>query len=199
MTPRRNEGQITAGADVICQARTRLGIRPVVLIGLMGAGKTSIGKRLAARLDLPFSDADQEIEKAAGKTIAEIFEEDGETCFRDGERRVIARLLEGGAIVLSTGGGAFMNKETRDRIAANGISVWLKADIEVLMQRVSRRDNRPLLKNNPRAVMERLILERYPVYALADITVDSRDVPHEVIVDEIILALATNPKLATAS
>jgi shikimate kinase len=199
MTPRRNEGQMIAGSEIIRQARTRLGLRPVVLIGLMGAGKTSIGKRLASRLELPFSDADQEIEKAAGKTIAEIFDEDGETCFRDGERRVIARLLDGGARVLSTGGGAFMNKETRDRIAAKGISVWLKADIEILMQRVSRRDNRPLLKHNPRAVMERLILERYPVYALADIMIDSRDVVHEVIVDEIILALATSPKLATAS
>jgi shikimate kinase len=187
-------------SEKVGQARMRLGERPIVLIGVMGAGKTSIGKRLATRLDLPFTDADQEIEDAAGKTISEIFEEDGEECFRDGERRVIARLLEGGAKVLSTGGGAFMNEETRNRIAAKGISVWLKADIDVLMERVMRRDTRPLLKNNsPRAVMERLIEERYPVYALADITVVSRDVSHEVILNEIIAALISSPKLEKPS
>lgn len=187
-------------AETIRQARVRLGHRAVVLIGLMGAGKSAIGKRLAARLDFPFSDADHEIEEAAGKTIPEIFTEDGEAYFRDGERRVIARLLETGPKVLATGGGAFMHKETRDRIAAAGISVWLKAELDILMQRVHRRDNRPLLKTgDPRAVMERLIAERYPVYALADITVISRDVAHETIVDEIISALATCPKLAAAS
>ena len=187
-------------SEKIRLARKRLGERPIVLIGIMGAGKTSIGKRLATRLDLPFTDADQEIEDAAGKTISEIFEEDGEDCFRDGERRVIARLLEGGAKVLSTGGGAFMNEETRNRIAAKGISVWLKADIDVLMERVMRRDTRPLLKNNnPRAVMERLIEERYPIYAFADITVVSRDVSHEVILNEIIAALISSPKLEKPS
>jgi len=187
-------------AEAIRQARFRLGFRAVVLIGLMGAGKSAIGKRLAGRLDIPFCDADQEIETAAGKTISEIFAENGEPYFRDGERRVIGRLLDGGAKVLATGGGAFMNKETRDRIAATGISVWLKADLDILMQRVHRRDNRPLLKTaDPRAVMERLIAERYPIYALADITINSRDVAHDTIVDEIISALVTCPKLAAAS
>ena len=169
--------------------------RPLVLIGLMGAGKSAIGKRLAATLDLPFADADQEIEAAAGKTINEIFEENGEDYFRDGERRVIARLLSEGGKVLATGGGAFMNEETRQRIAETGISVWLKADLNVLMSRVSRRDTRPLLRAaDPRAVMENLIAERYPVYAFADVTVISRDVPHEVIVGEIIEAVAACPK-----
>ena len=164
----------------------------------MGAGKSAIGRRLAATLDLPFADADQEIEMAAGKSINEIFAENGEAYFRDGERRVIARLLDGGCKVLATGGGAFMNSETQERIGASGISVWLKADLDLLMSRVSRRDNRPLLRaNDPRAVMEKLIAERYPVYAHADITVRSRDVAHEVIVDEIIAAIESCPKLVT--
>ncbi len=187
-------------AETIRLTRAGLGFRSIVLIGLMGAGKSAIGKRLATRLEIPFTDADQEIEAAAGKTISEIFAEDGEAFFRDGERRVIARLLEGGPKVLATGGGAFMNEETRNRIAASGLSVWLNAGIDILMQRVHRRDNRPLLKTgDPRAVMERLIAERYPVYALADVAVVSRDVAHETIVDEIISALATCPKLAAAS
>ncbi len=187
-------------AEMIRLTRARLGSRSIVLIGLMGAGKSAIGKRLAAKLDIPFTDADQEIEAAAGKTINEIFAEDGEAFFRDGERRVIARLLESGPKVLATGGGAFMNEETRDRVDAGGVSVWLNATLETLMQRVHRRDNRPLLKTgDPHAVMERLIAERYPVYALADIAVVSRDVAHETIVDEIISALATCPKLTAAS
>lgn len=162
----------------------------------MGAGKSAIGRRLAVTLDLPFADADQEIEMAADKTINEIFAENGEAYFRDGERRVIARLLDGGCKVLATGGGAFMNAETRERIAVSGVSVWLKADLDLLMHRVSRRDTRPLLRaNDPRAVMERLIAERYPVYASADITVRSRDVAHEVIIEEIIAAVETCPKL----
>jgi shikimate kinase len=167
----------------------------LVLIGLMGAGKSAIGKRLAAALDVPFADADHEIEMAAGKIIAEIFEENGEAYFRDGERRVIARLLKEGGKVLATGGGAFMNADTRSRIAETGISIWLKAELNLLMSRVSRRETRPLLRTaDPRAVMERLIAERYPVYAHADITVISRDVPHEVIVNEIIEAIAACPK-----
>ncbi len=171
--------------------------RPLVLIGLMGAGKTSIGKRLAATLDVPFSDADQEIEKAAGKTINEIFAENGEAYFRDGERRVIARLLGEGGKVLATGGGAFMNPETRARIAECGISVWLKAELDLLMNRVTRRDTRPLLRStDPRTVMQNLIADRYPVYALADITIDSRDVAHDIIVSEIIEAVAKCPKCA---
>jgi shikimate kinase len=164
----------------------------------MGAGKSAIGRRLAVTMDLPFADADQEIELAAGKTINEIFAENGEAYFRDGERRVIGRLLDSGCKVLATGGGAFMNAETQERVAASGISVWLKADLDLLMHRVSRRDNRPLLRAaDPRAVMEKLIADRYPVYARADVTVRSRDVAHEVIVDEIIAAVEACPKLAT--
>jgi len=171
---------------------------PLVLIGLMGAGKTSIGKRLATALNVPFSDADQEIEKAAGKTINDIFQEDGEAFFRDGERRVISRLLQEGGKVLATGGGAFMNAETRRCIAQHGISVWLKADLDLLMARVARRDTRPLLRtDDPRSVMAKLIDERYPYYAKADITVQSRDVPHDVIVDEIITAVADCDKCAS--
>ncbi len=163
---------------------------PLVLIGLMGAGKTSIGKRLASALELPFSDADHEIEKAAGKTINEIFEEDGEAFFRDGERRVIARLLGGDAKILATGGGAFMNEQTRQHIAESAISIWLKADLETLLARVSRRDTRPLLRtSDPCSVMTKLMDERYPIYAKADITIISRDVPHEIIVQEIIDAV----------
>jgi shikimate kinase len=162
----------------------------------MGAGKSAIGRRLAITLGLPFADADHEIEVAAGKTINEIFSENGEAYFRDGERRVIARLLEDGGKVLATGGGAFMNAETRERIGASGISVWLKADLDLLMHRVSRRDTRPLLRSaDPRAVMEKLIAERHPIYMQADITVRSRDVAHEVIVEEIIAAVETCPKL----
>ncbi len=161
-----------------------------MLVGLMGAGKSSVGRRLAAALNVSFSDADQEIEKAAGKSIVEIFEDDGEDFFRDGERRVISRLLREGGRILATGGGAFINQETRRHIDEVGISVWLKADLDILMSRLGRRDTRPLLKtSDPRAVMERLIAERYPVYALADIVIDSRDVPHEVIVQEIIEAV----------
>jgi shikimate kinase len=185
---------MTASIDSI---RRYVKKHPLVLIGLMGAGKSSVGKRLATTLDIPFSDADQEIEKAAGKSISEIFEEDGEAFFRDGERRVIARLLGEGGKVLATGGGAFMNEETRRHIAECGISVWLKADLDILMNRVSRRDTRPLLKTpDPRGVMKALIDERYPVYALADITIESRDVAHEVIVDEIIDAVGRCEKLS---
>jgi shikimate kinase len=168
-----------------------LGERSVVLIGLMGAGKTAIGRRLATRLGLKFVDADNEIEQAAGKSISDIFADHGEAHFRDGERRVIARLLNEGPQVLATGGGAYMNDETRETISNSGVSVWLKADLKVLMERVVRRDHRPLLKtDNPEDVMKRLMDERYPVYASSDITVKSRDVPHEVIVGEIIDAMA---------
>ena len=164
--------------------------RSVVLVGLMGAGKTSIGKRLAARMQLPFRDADREIEDAAGKSITEIFADHGESYFREGERKVIERLLNDGPQVLATGGGAFIDDKTRTSIAETGISVWLNADLEVLMERVSRRSHRPLLHtDDPAAVMRRLIDERYPVYRQADVVVKSRAVPHEVIVDEIIEAL----------
>ena len=171
--------------------RKCLGSSSVVLIGLMGAGKTAIGRRLANRLGFNFIDADTEIEQAAGKSISDIFSDHGEAHFRNGERRVITRLLGDGPQVLATGGGAYMNDETRKTISEYGISVWLKADFKVLMERVVRRDHRPLLKTkDPNAVMKRLMDERYPVYSSSDITVRSRDVPHEVIVDEIMAALA---------
>lgn len=164
-----------------------LGPRSIVLVGMMGSGKSSIGRRLAARLTIPFVDADSEIEAAAGMSIAEIFEAHGEPYFRAGEMRVIARLLDHGPQVLATGGGAFMNKETRALIRSKGISVWLKAELDVLLKRIKRRTDRPLLKtDDPAATLNALIAERYPVYAEADITVHSRDVPHEIIVDEIL-------------
>lgn len=170
--------------------RDGLGERSVVLIGLMGAGKTAIGRRLASRLGLKFVDADREIERAAGKSIPDIFADHGEPYFRDGERRVIARLLRSGPQVLATGGGAYMDEETRETIKRTGVSVWLNAELELLMERVSRRDNRPLLKtDDPEAVMRRLMEERYPVYASADIMVMSRDMPHDVMVGEIIAAI----------
>jgi len=163
--------------------------RTIVLVGLMGAGKTNIGRRLAQRLALPFVDADAEIERAAGETIEEIFERRGESAFREGERKVIARLLADPPHVLATGGGAFMDPETRERIRARGLSVWLKADLELLLARVSRRSNRPLLKENPRATLARLIEQRYPVYAEAEITVESVDGPPEATVERVLAAL----------
>ena len=171
--------------------RERLGIQPIVLVGLMGAGKTSVGRRLAEKLDIPFIDADHEIELAAGKSIAEIFADHGEPYFREGERRVIARLLGGGAKVLATGGGAYINGETRSRIQKEGVSVWLKAPLALLMKRVMKRQDRPLLKTEePEAVMRGLIDKRYPVYGLADIIVESRDVQHGQMVNDVIRALA---------
>jgi shikimate kinase len=172
------------------QLRELLGARSIVLVGLMGAGKTAIGRLLAKRLRLPFVDADHEIETAAGMSISEIFAKHGEAHFRDGERRVIERLLQAGPQVLATGGGAFMNAETRAAIGERGISLWLKADLDVLMERVSRKNNRPLLQtDDPRAVMQRLLETRYPVYGLADCFVVSRDVAQTVIVDEAIGSL----------
>ena len=165
--------------------------RSLVLVGMMGAGKSSIGRRLAARLEIPFVDADAEIERAAGMTISDIFAKHGETSFRSGEARVIARLLEAGPQVLATGGGAFMNTDTRVLIGQKGISIWLKADYDILMRRIRRRNDRPLLNTeNPADTLKRLIEERYPVYGLADVTVHSRDVPHDTIVDEILAAVA---------
>ena len=169
-----------------------LGARVIVLVGMMGAGKSTVGRRLAARLHLPFVDADVEIEAAhAGMTIPEIFAEHGEPYFRDGEARVIARLLDGGPGVLATGGGAWMRGETRERIRAKGVSIWLKAEPDVLLRRVKRRSDRPLLQtDDPAAIIDRLVAERYPVYAEADLTLLSREVPHDRIVDECIAALA---------
>jgi shikimate kinase len=170
--------------------RRRLGKRTIVLVGLMGAGKSTVGRRLAARLGLPFKDADQEIEAAAGMSIPEIFAAHGEAYFRDGERRVIARLLQEGPAVLATGGGAYMNPETRTRIAEVGISLWLRADFEVLMRRVRKRSNRPLLQNpDPEGTMRRLMDTRHPIYALADIVVDSREIPHDKVVQDALCAL----------
>jgi len=169
----------------------QLGTRSLVLVGLMGAGKSTVGRRLAQTLKLPFRDADHEIEAAAGMTIPEIFAIHGEEHFRDGERRVIARLLQEGPIVLATGGGAFMNEETRQRIAENGISIWLKADLDVLMRRVRKRSTRPLLQNpDPEGTMRRLMDLRYPVYATADITIDSHEAPHDKVVAEVVRAVS---------
>jgi shikimate kinase len=168
-----------------------LGARSVVLVGMMGAGKSSIGRRLAGRLGIPFVDADNEIEVAASMSIPDIFSTYGEAHFRSGETRVIARLLEGGPQVLATGGGAFMNPDTRTAIAAHGVSVWLNAEFDVLMRRIKRRQDRPLLKTeDPGETLRALMAERYPVYAQADITIQSREVPHDKIVDEIVGALA---------
>jgi shikimate kinase len=168
------------------------GDRTIVLVGLMGAGKTSIGRRLAEKMNLHFVDADHEIERAAGKSIPDIFAEHGEAHFRDGERKVIARLLENGKQVLATGGGAFMNEDTRSAIKQHAISIWLKADLQLLLKRVGKRGGRPLLENNdPAEVLQSLIDKRYPVYAEADITVESADVQHTAMVNEVIHALAS--------
>jgi shikimate kinase len=173
--------------------RERLGHKSIVLVGLMGAGKSTVGKKLATLVELPFFDADHEIEKVSTMTIPELFESYGEAEFRDLERRVIARMLEEGPIVLATGGGAYMNDQTRRTIASEGVSLWLKAELDVLMARVVRKHNRPLLKNdNPRGVMERLITERYPVYALADLTINSREEKKEVIAFEAMQAIASH-------
>jgi shikimate kinase len=164
--------------------------RSIVLIGLMGAGKSNIGRRLAARLRLPFIDADTEIEAAAGESIEEIFQRYGEPYFRAGERRVIARLLDGPPHVLATGGGAFMDAQTRARIRQRGISIWLRADLDLLLARVGRRENRPLLKNGDRrAILAGLIEQRHPIYAEADLIVDSIDGPPELTLAQVIAAL----------
>ncbi len=162
----------------------------IVLVGLMGAGKSTVGRRLAARLGMKFRDADNEIEAAAGMSIPDIFAAYGEAHFRDGERRVIDRLLQEETMVLATGGGAYMDPATRASIRDNAVSVWLRADLDTLMRRVRKRSNRPLLQNaDPEAVMRRLIDERYPVYAEADVVVESREGPHEAVVEAIVAAL----------
>lgn len=162
-----------------------LGSRSVVLVGMMGAGKSSIGRRLAQRLGLPFVDADNEIESAAGMTIPEIFEKHGEPYFRAGEARVIARLLDQGPQVLATGGGAVMDPQTRELIRDKAVSIWLKADIEVLLKRTKRRSDRPLVDR-----IKDLMPQREPIYALSDLVVQSRDEPHEIIIDEIMAVLS---------
>jgi shikimate kinase len=183
--------QAPASTPQEAELAAALGRRSIVLVGMMGAGKSTIGRRLAARLRLPFLDADIEIEAAhAGMTIPEIFVTHGEPYFRDGEARVIARLLDNGPSVIATGGGAFMREETRNRIRDKAVSIWLKADADVIMKRVKRRADRPLLQTeDPAATVSRLLEAREPVYQGADLTIWSRDVPHERIVDECIDAL----------
>lgn len=181
-----------SGADAARVERIRagLGSRNIILVGMMGAGKTSIGRRLATTLHLNFVDADSEIEKAANLTIPEIFSSYGEEHFREGERRVVARLLADGPKVLATGGGAFMSEETRRACATHGVTIWLKADAAVLFERVKKKGNRPLLqRSNPEAVLRDLLAEREPVYAQADVTVLSRDGPHVALVSEVLDAL----------
>ena len=188
---KHRDAGMTARAQAI---RSALGTRSIVMVGLMGCGKSSVGRRLSQFLELPFVDADEEIEAAAGKTINEIFADHGESHFRDGERKVIARLLMHGPQVLATGGGAFMNAVTRQNVKNSAVSVWLRADLPILMRRVMRRDNRPLLKNvDPEARMRELMAERYPIYAEADIIAESREVPHDTIVEEIIALLLSGP------
>jgi shikimate kinase len=180
------------GPDDAARDETGTGdkMRSLVLVGLMGAGKSSVGRRLAQVIGFDFVDADTEIEKAAGATIPEIFADHGEAAFRDGERKVIARLLEQPSTVLATGGGAYMNTETRQRIRSRGISIWLKADLDVLVKRCARRGHRPLLQNGDmRTTLARLMDERYPVYAEADITVISADGPHDDVVAQILQLL----------
>jgi shikimate kinase len=191
----KNEEAQAASAVAV---RARLGARSLVLVGMPGSGKSAVGRRLAARLDLSFVDADEEIERAAGKPITDIFKDHGEPYFREGERKVIARLLSGGPQVLATGGGALLSAETRENIRRSGISIWLKADLPVLVRRVLKRNNRPLLEKDPERVMRELMEARHHLYAGADITVESRDLPHDTIVGEIVDALAASPLLAAA-
>jgi shikimate kinase / 3-dehydroquinate synthase len=182
--------------EKLSDIRTTLGTRSIVMVGLMGCGKSSVGRRVATRLGLPFVDVDEEIEVSAQKSINDIFADHGEAYFRDGERRVIARLLSNGPQVLATGGGAFINADTRAKIKERGVSIWLKAELPVLMKRVGRRDTRPLLRtNDPEATMQALMDLRYPIYAEADLMVESRDVLHEHIVSDVIEVLKRNPAL----
>ncbi|MBR2117924.1 MAG: shikimate kinase [Pseudomonadota bacterium] len=189
-TAARHQDGITHEADIVAA----LGGRSIVLVGMMGSGKSTIGRRLGTRLHIPFLDADHEIEIAhAGMTVSEIFAQHGEPYFRDGEARVIARLLETGPSVIATGGGAFMREETRRRIHDKAVSIWLQADGDIILRRVKRRADRPLLQTaDPAATIARLIDERSPFYQLADLAIASRDVPHEKIVDECIDALSAH-------
>jgi shikimate kinase len=185
-------------APLVAAIRAVLQRRSVVLVGMMGVGKSSIGRRLAARLAMPFVDADTEIEKAAGMSIPDIFARHGEPDFRSGEARVIARLLDTGPQVLATGGGAFMNEATRDAIKTKGVSIWLSAEFDVLVRRIAKRKNdRPMLQtDDPAETLRQLLKVREPVYALADIAVQSRETPHDSIVGEIVEALATHLKIS---
>jgi len=180
-------------ADRSSTIRRALGGRSIVLVGIMGVGKSTIGKRLSQYLDIPFVDADKEIEKAAGMDIQDIFDQFGEEAFRSGEKKVIKRLMAEGQKILATGGGAFMNEDIRADIAEAGVSVWLSADLDILMKRVQRRANRPLLKTeDPEATMKALLDERNPIYALSDVHIESRTVSRDVIAGEVVDLLATN-------
>jgi len=184
--PSTDDTLATAGTAV----RAALNGRSIVLVGMMGAGKSSVGRRLAKALSLPFVDADTEIEKAAGMSITDIFAKHGEPEFRSGERRVVSRLLDNPMAVIATGGGAFMDETTREKIRARGISVWLKADVDVLLRRVKKRGGRPLLKDgDPEQILRDLLAKREPVYATADVTVLTREVPHETMVSETLAQL----------
>lgn len=195
MAATRNETATDAAGLV-----SRLGGRSIVFVGLMGAGKTAIGRKVASLLGLPFTDSDQEIETVSRMTIPDLFERYGEAEFRALEQRVILRVLENGPQILSTGGGAFMNEQTRGAIAGHALSIWLKAELDVLMERVSKKQNRPLLKTaDPRATLRTLMDERYPVYALADITVPTRDERKEVIAGEVVEALTRHLSAAGAA
>ena len=190
MSPNPADGRRVGTVD-LKHLVAALGKRSIVLVGIMGCGKSTVGKRLAQRLGLEFVDADSEIERAANMTVSEIFAEHGEPYFRSGEERVIARLLQEGPQVLATGGGAFMSDTTRSEIETNGLSIWLKVNFETVMARVRRRSTRPLLRNpDPEGTMRKLMAEREPVYARAQLTVTSKDVPHEAVVDQIVLTLA---------
>jgi shikimate kinase len=191
----QNDANATVSAATILPLLAR---RSIVLVGMMGVGKSSVGRRLAARLAIPFVDADTEIEKAAGMSIADIFDRHGEAYFRSGEARVIARLLEGGPQVLATGGGAFMNADTRALVKVKGASIWLQAEYDVLARRISKRRNeRPLLQTaDPAETLRQLLIEREPTYAQADLTVQSREVAHDAIVADIMSALVSFMKAA---
>lgn len=196
MPPRRKQAQ--EDLKLAKRVTEKLNGRAIVMVGLMGCGKSSIGRRIANRLHLPFVDADDEIVVRAGQSIADIFQDHGEAFFRDREKLVIASLLEKAPLVLATGGGAFTAKETREVIKKTGISIWLKAELPVLLHRVARRSDRPLLQTgDPKTIMRDLMAERYPIYAEADITIESRDVPHEVIVSDILRTLADSSVLET--
>ena len=186
-----SETNLSVPATLGEQARAKLGRRNIVFVGLMGAGKSAIGRMVAQQLRGPFIDTDVEIERVSRMTISELFATYGEEEFRSLETRVIKRLLRGGPKVISTGGGAFINDNTRRHISRGGISLWLKADLEVLGERVNKRDHRPLLKTeNPRATLAALMEKRYPIYSEADLTIESRDVRKEIIVTEVLAAIA---------
>lgn len=186
-----NETNLSVPATLGEQARAKLGRRNIVFVGLMGAGKSAIGRMVAQQLKVSFIDTDVEIERVSRMTISELFATYGEEEFRALETRVIKRLLRGGPKVISTGGGAFINDNTRRHITRGSISLWLKADLDVLWERVNKRDHRPLLKTeNPRATLAALMEKRYPIYAEADLTIESRDVRKEIIVTEVLAAIA---------